>query len=63
LATSRHVLVLGGRRSGKSRFAEHLALDSGLAPVMIATATAGDEEMRARIAAHRAHRAESWSTV
>lgn len=56
-------LVLGGARSGKSRFAEQLARESGLARVYLATATAGDDEMRARIAHHRAQRGDSWRTV
>jgi adenosylcobinamide kinase/adenosylcobinamide-phosphate guanylyltransferase len=62
-ATARHILVLGGRRSGKSRFAEELVVGSGLKPSIIATATAGDQEMRERIAAHRSRRSAAWSTV
>lgn len=56
-------LILGGVRSGKSRLAERLATDSALPVTYIATATAEDDEMRVRIAAHRAHRPASWSLV
>lgn len=57
-------LVVGGARSGKSNIAERLILGSGLAPVYVATAEPGDDEMRDRIARHRADRAGSgWHTI
>ncbi len=56
-------LILGGVRSGKSRLAERLAAASGMAVTYVATATAGDEEMHARIAHHRALRPQEWRVV
>lgn len=63
MGVSSHILILGGQRSGKSRFGEKLVLASGRRPVYIATATAGDEEMSARIARHRSGRGAAWTTV
>ena len=56
-------LVLGGARSGKSRYAE--ALITRLPPpwVYVATAQAFDDEMRTRITEHRARRAAGWRTM
>ena len=56
-------LILGGVRSGKSRLAERLATDSGLDVIYVATATAGDEEMRARIERHRTDRPGHWGLI
>lgn len=58
-----HVLVVGGQRSGKSRFAEDLIARSRKRPVYVATATARDDEMRERIATHRARRGVEWTTI
>jgi adenosylcobinamide kinase/adenosylcobinamide-phosphate guanylyltransferase len=58
-----HTLVLGGARSGKSAFAESLANASGHDKVYIATAQAGDDEMRLRIGHHEARRGTGWITV
>jgi adenosylcobinamide kinase/adenosylcobinamide-phosphate guanylyltransferase len=57
------ILVLGGARSGKSRMAEQIVEGSGLARFYLATAEAGDEEMRQRIAEHRARRGADWQTL
>jgi adenosylcobinamide kinase / adenosylcobinamide-phosphate guanylyltransferase len=57
------VVLLGGARCGKSRLAVELALDAGAPVTFIATGEARDEEMEARIAAHRAERPEGWEVV
>jgi adenosylcobinamide kinase/adenosylcobinamide-phosphate guanylyltransferase len=59
---TRLTLVLGGARSGKSRYAEAL-FEGVAAPVYVATGQPLDEEMRNRIAHHRAARGPHWHTV
>lgn len=56
-------LILGGARSGKSTLAEARAEAAEGEVVYIATAEAADDEMAARIEAHRARRPDTWRTV
>jgi adenosylcobinamide kinase/adenosylcobinamide-phosphate guanylyltransferase len=58
-----HVLVLGGARSGKTGFAERLAISSGTSPVYLATAEALDAEMAERVATHRRTREGRFATI
>jgi len=60
---TKSLLVLGGARSGKSRYVQRLAEASGRHPVLIATAEAGDTEMAARIARHASVRDARWALV
>lgn len=58
------ILVTGGVRSGKSRWARETALARGSDEVtVVATAEPVDEEMRGRIEAHRRHRPPGWRTI
>jgi adenosyl cobinamide kinase/adenosyl cobinamide phosphate guanylyltransferase len=57
------VLLIGGARSGKSSRAVRLAAESGAPVVFVATGEAGDDEMAARIARHRAERPPHWQTI
>ena len=56
-------LVLGGARSGKSQYAEQLALANQKEVIYIATGTAGDKEMQLRIEKHQADRPKHWQTI
>ncbi|MBB4041186.1 adenosylcobinamide kinase/adenosylcobinamide-phosphate guanylyltransferase [Microvirga flocculans] len=63
MTSYRSVLVIGGARSGKSRTALRLVEEACPQRIYIATAQAFDDEMRERIAQHRAERDGSWQTV
>ena len=55
-----HTLVIGGIRSGKTALAERLARNTDGEVVYLATATAGDDEMRRRIDRHQRQRPVNW---
>jgi adenosylcobinamide kinase/adenosylcobinamide-phosphate guanylyltransferase len=57
------VLIGGGARSGKSRFALEYAEQRSRCPAFVATCEGGDEEMRERIARHRRERSPRWTTI
>lgn len=56
-------LVTGGQRSGKSRFAEQLALNASDKPIYIATSRVWDDEYKQRIELHQKGRSEHWQTI
>ncbi len=57
------ILILGGARSGKSRFAREMALRLGDKVLFVATAEALDEEMKQRIEEHKRERPSSWRSI
>lgn len=59
----RIILITGGQRSGKSRYAEELALSLTPEPVYIATAHVWDEEFRLRVVKHQARRGPQWTNI
>ena len=63
LPLPKFTFVLGGAASGKSSFAESLCFQSPSARVYIATAQAFDDEMRAKVSAHRTQRGTDWLTL
>ena len=60
---SGHVLVLGGARSGKTSFAERMAMRAGETPLYLATAQALDAEMRDRVKLHQHQRHKRFATL
>ena len=59
----KNILITGGARSGKSHYAQELALKSPQPVLFVATAEAGDEEMRQRIEEHKRARPSTWGTI
>ncbi len=59
----RIILITGGQRSGKSQYAERLALSLSPHPVYLATAHVWDNEFRQRVEAHRKRRGSEWTNI
>ena len=59
----RIILITGGQRSGKSRYAEELALSLAEDPVYVATAHVWDEEFRERVRRHQERRGPQWTNI
>ena len=61
--TKKIILITGGQRSGKSRYAEELALNLSTCPVYLATAHIWDEEFRERVRRHQERRGPQWTNI
>lgn len=59
----RIILITGGQRSGKSSYAEKLALSLSLHPVYMATSRIWDEEFRQRVLCHQERRGPEWTNI
>lgn len=57
------IIITGGQRSGKSQYAERLALSLSPAPVYVATAHVWDEEFRQRVIKHQERRGPEWGNI
>ena len=60
---SKVILITGGQRSGKSRYAEQLALSLTDSPVYLATAHIWDDEFRERVRIHQERRGPQWTNI
>lgn len=56
-------LITGGERSGKSRYAERIALGMSPNPIYLATARIWDEEFRERVRLHQERRGDEWTNI
>ncbi len=57
------IFITGGARSGKSKFAQQLALEKTTNPIYIATARRWDSDFENRIARHQSDRGNNWQTI
>lgn len=56
-------LITGGQRSGKSRYAEQMALSLSINPIYMATSRVWDDEHHMRIEHHKANRGKEWINI
>jgi adenosylcobinamide kinase / adenosylcobinamide-phosphate guanylyltransferase len=63
MKTNKIILITGGQRSGKSRYAQKLALSLTGNPVYLATSAVWDEEHRLRIERHKRDRGVEWTNI
>lgn len=56
-------LITGGERSGKSSYAQNLALELSSSPIYVATARKWDEDFQNRIDRHQQERDERWTNI
>lgn len=59
----RIILITGGQRSGKSSYAEKLALSLSSNPIYMATSRIWDEEFRQRVIKHQKRRGPEWTNI
>ncbi|WP_321331945.1 bifunctional adenosylcobinamide kinase/adenosylcobinamide-phosphate guanylyltransferase [uncultured Bacteroides sp.] len=57
------ILITGGARSGKSKYAERLALTLSPTPIYLATSRIWDEEFHQRVLRHQADRGPEWTNI
>ena len=57
------ILITGGARSGKSSYAEQMALQLSAHPVYMATARIWDDEFRERVCKHQERRGPEWTNI
>lgn len=63
MTKSNIIFIVGGARSGKSRFAARLAKEAGKRVLFIATCVPQDDEMRRRVALHKRSRPKTWKVI
>ena len=63
LSMGRIILITGGQRSGKSQYAEQLALSLSADPIYVATAHVWDDEFRQRVLRHQERRGSEWTNI